>query len=493
MYLAKAAPKHRAASATVGSQSGVGMDVIGAEALQISRAIQTREISAVELMQVTLARIEAVNGRVNAIVSLRDADALLEAARQADDIDPQGWLHGIPMAIKNLAHVAGMPTSFGSPLHAGEIAQTDDVTVARFRAAGAIFIGKTNTPEFGFGSHSVNPVHGATCNPYDLTKSAGGSSGGAGAALATGMVCLADGSDAMGSLRNPAAWNNVYGMRPTWGLVPDCSGGEAYFSQLATHGPMARSPADLAALLDTMAGRDARAPQSLSHNPVLPSIDALSGPVRLASLGDWGGAFPMEAGILDGLQSALDQMAGLGWHVEDHAAPFPATKMWRSWTTLRSFNTANNKRVDYENPDRRAQLGPAMIWEIEQGRALDATTIWEASAIRSDWFRCCAELFARFDFLVLPSTQLWPFDVTKRYPETIAGTQMDTYHRWMEVVIPASLIGLPVVNLPCGFGENGLPVGVQLIGCPGSDARLLQAAQRWHLATEWPQNRPAMI
>lgn len=493
MCLARAAPKHKAHNDATEAQSGVGMDVIGAQALEISRAIQTREISAVELMQATLARIEAVNPRVNAVVSLRDTDMLLEEARQADSGDRQGWLHGIPMAIKDLAHVAGMPTSFGSPLYADDIAPADDVIVARLRAAGVIFIGKTNVPEFGLGSHSVNPVHGATCNPYDLTKSAGGSSGGAAAALATGMVCLADGSDMMGSLRNPAAWNNVYGMRPTWGLVPDCSGGEAYISQLSTLGPMARNPADLAALLDTLAGADARAPQSLPHTSVLPGIDDLPRPVRLASLGDWGGDIPMAPGILNGMQRALHQMTELGWHIEENSAPFSAAKLWRSWTTLRSFVVASSKGMEYENPERRAQLGPALIWEIEQGRALDAAAIWEASSIRSDWFRCCAALFKRFDFLVQPSAQLWPFDVTKRYPETIAGAKMDTYHRWMEVVIPASLIGLPVINLPCGFGENGLPMGVQLIGRPGSDAHLLQAAQCWHRSTEWPQTRPAMV
>ncbi|MEL6338171.1 MAG: amidase family protein, partial [Pseudomonadota bacterium] len=200
---------------------------------------------------------DAVNGRVNALVAVRDHDALLRAAAEADASERTGWLHGIPIAIKDLANAAGFPTSMGSPLFAGQIAAQDDIMVARLRAAGAIVIGKTNTPQFGLGSHSTNPVFGATRNPYDPRRSAGGSSGGAAAALACGLLSIADGSDMMGSLRNPAGWNNVYGMRPTWGLVPSEPQGDAFLHQLSTNGPMARCPRDLAALLDTMAGPDA--------------------------------------------------------------------------------------------------------------------------------------------------------------------------------------------------------------------------------------------
>ncbi|HEC70992.1 MAG TPA: amidase, partial [Roseobacter sp.] len=225
-------------------------------ALAQSEALANGSLSAVELMQSTLERIEAVNGRVNAIVSLVARDVLLEQARAADTGKRSGWLHGIPIAIKDLSDAKGLPTSKGSPLFAGNIAEKDSVFVARIKAAGAIVIGKTNTPEFGLGSHTFNPVHGATRNPYDLSRSAGGSSGGAAAALASGMVSIADGSDMMGSLRNPAGWNNVYGMRPSWGTVPAEPEGDMYLHQLATSGPMARNPRDLAALLDTMTGAD---------------------------------------------------------------------------------------------------------------------------------------------------------------------------------------------------------------------------------------------
>jgi amidase len=399
-------------------------------------------------------------------------------------------LHGIPFAIKDLADAAGLPTSKGSPLYAGNPAVEDDPIVARIRAAGAIVIGKTNTPAFGLGSHTVNPVFGATRNPYDTTRSAGGSSGGAAAALATHMVCVADGSDMMGSLRNPAAWNNVYGMRPTWGRVPSEPSGELYFGQLSTAGPMARTPRDLAALLDTMSGPLTALPYVREAPSCLPEIGRPVEAPRIGWLGDWDGALPMEAGLIDFCEASLPQMADLGWQIDAVPAPFPADALWQSWCRLRSFSVAGNRRDDYEAEERRAHLNPQMLWEIEHGRSLRADDIYAASEIRSDWFRAALAMFERYEAVLLPSAQLWPFDVTLAHPTEIAGQTMDTYHRWMEVVVPASLIGLPVVNLPIGFGPQGLPMGLQLIGAPGADSLLLRLAQSWHEVTEWPQNRP---
>ncbi|MEM8578965.1 MAG: amidase family protein, partial [Pseudomonadota bacterium] len=269
-------------------------DILALSALDQSDALARGTISAAELMEATLARVSAVNGRVNAVVSLRDADDLMAEARAADAAPRSGWLHGMPLAVKDLANAAGLPTSMGSPIFAGQVAAQDDVHIARLRAAGAIVIGKTNTPEFGLGSHSFNPVHGLTRNPYDSGLSAGGSSGGAGAALATGMVAVADGSDMMGSLRNPAAWNNVYGMRPSWGLVPSEPVADSFLHQLATNGPMARSPRDLARLLDTMAGPDPRQPHGSLQAASWPQITpGLSG-ARIGWLGDWGAAYAYE-------------------------------------------------------------------------------------------------------------------------------------------------------------------------------------------------------
>lgn len=459
------------------------------DALAQSAALENGELSAAELMAATLDRIDAVNGLVNAIVSLRSREANMAQAHAADAAPRKGWLHGMPIAIKDLANATGLPTSMGSPLFAGQVAQADDTMVARLRAAGAIVIGKTNTPEFGLGSHTFNPVHGATRNPYDLSRSAGGSSGGAAVALAGGMLSVADGSDMMGSLRNPAGWNNVYGMRPTWGTVPSQPEGDMFLHQLSTSGPMARSPADLAALLDTMTGADPRLPLNTPCAATLAGIDAAPEGLRIGWLGDWDGAFAYEEGIAELSQAALGQMGEMGHQIAPLAAPFDADLMWQSWTELRSFAVAAGLGAIADDPARRGQLKPAALWEIERGLAMSAQTVQRASVIRSDWFRCATQLFENWDVLVLPSAQLWPFDVDWTYPEVIAGRAMDSYHRWMQVVIPAGLIGLPVVNVPAGFGANGLPAGLQLIGKRGSDADLLRLAQQWHQATRWPQTR----
>jgi amidase len=458
-----------------------------------SAALENGDLSASELMEATLARINDVNPAVNAIVSLRDPGRLMAQARAADNAPRSGWLHGIPMAIKDLANAAGLPTSMGSPLFADQVAEADDIVVARLRAAGAIIIGKTNTPEFGLGSHTFNPVHGATHNPYDLTKTAGGSSGGAAVALACGMLSVADGSDMMGSLRNPAGWNNVYGMRPTWGTVPSEPVGDMFMQQLATSGPMARTPGDLAALLDTMTGADPRLPLSTDGKPTLAGIDTLPNSLRIGWLGDWDGAFPYEDGISDISQKALGQMGDLGHRIETLDAPFDADAIWQSWCDLRSFAVAAGLGALHAQEDKRGYLKPAALWEIERGLTMSAQTVQRASLIRSDWFRRATRLFESMDVLVLPSAQLWPFDIALTYPHEIAGRSMDTYHRWMQVVVPAGLIGLPVVNVPAGFGANGLPAGLQLIGARGSDAALLRLAQQWHGATGWPQQRPAQV
>ncbi|MDF1727856.1 MAG: amidase [Sulfitobacter sp.] len=458
-----------------------------------SAAIERGDLSPSELMGATLERIAETNGAVNAIVSLRDADALMAEARAADSAPRTGWLHGMPIAIKDLANAKGLPTSMGSPLFARQVAQADDLVVHRLRQAGALVIGKTNTPEFGLGSHTYNPVHGATRNPYDRTRSAGGSSGGAGAALACGMLSVADGSDMMGSLRNPAAWNNVYGLRPTWGTVPSEPVGDLFMHQLATSGPMARNPRDLARLLDTMAGPDPRLPLSRDLDSAAAMLDQPAPNARLGWLGDWGGAFPMEAGLLEISAEALRQMEGMGHRVSPLDAPFDADRMWDSWITLRSFAVSTGLEELYLDPAKRDHLKPSARWEIERGIDLSAMDLHRASLARSDWFRRTTDLFANHDFLILPSAQCWPFDVTLDHPTEIAGQAMDTYHRWMQVVIPASLIGLPVVNIPIGFGEAGLPAGLQIIAPRGGAGRLLQFAQGWHEATDWPGQRPPNV
>lgn len=469
------------------------MTCLDLTALERSAAIKDQRLAVVDLMEATLDRIEAVNEALNAIVSLRDRDDLMGEACAVQDAPRKGWLHGIPIAIKDLAHARGLPTSMGSPLFAGQVANYDEPMVARLRDAGAIVIGKTNVPEFGLGSHTFNPVHGTTVNPYDHGRTAGGSSGGAAVALATGMLSVADGSDMMGSLRNPAGWNNVYGLRPTWGTVPSDPVGDVFMHQLATLGPMARTPADLAALLDTMTGPLAGQPLSVAAQATLPMLSQPAGTLRIGWLGDWGGALPFEEGILPLSEAALRQIGGLGHQISDVAAPFDAARMWNSWTDLRSFSIASGLYPLFADAETRDRLKTSAQWEIARGMTLTGTELNAASLARSDWYHCCMDLFREIDVLVLPSAQCWPFEVGMEHVKEIAGVHMDTYHRWMQVVIPASLVGLPVVNIPIGFGDNGLPAGLQLIGPRGAEGRLLQLAQQWHDLTDWPNARRPVI
>lgn len=461
-------------------------------ASDLSRLIAARQVKPSEIMAATLARVKAVNPSVNAIVSMPDAEALIHEARAADDAPRKGWLHGIPMAVKDLLAVKGIRTTWGSPLYANHIPAADDLIPARMRAAGAIFIGKTNTPEWGHGSHSFNPVFGVTRNPYDLSRTAGGSSGGAAAALATRMVAMADGSDMMGSLRNPAAFCNVYGFRPSYGLVPSDAVGDTFMATLATEGPMARTVEDIANLLAVQAGENPAVPFPVPNRPFADLLHTDLKGKRIAWLGAWGGAYPLEPGIAALCEAALQTFSTLGATVETLPPPFPAEKLWFAWTTLRAMLNSNGKRALYDDPAKRAQLKPETVWEIEQGLTLSADAVYAASEIRSRWYAHAARLFDRFDAVLMPSAQVWPFPTDWRWPAEINGQPMDTYHRWMEIVVPVSLIGLPALNIPVGFGANGLPMGMQLITRFGSDAATLALGHAYHQATDWPAKRPAL-
>ncbi len=447
--------------------------------------LRSGALSATEVMQATLDRIAALNPRLNAIVALRDRDALMAEAAAADKAKSRGALHGLPMAIKDLADVKGIASTQGSPLIKDFVPSKDELFVARLRGAGAILIGKTNTPEFGLGSHTFNPVYGATGNPYDPHRTCGGSSGGAAVALSAGMLALADGSDMMGSLRNPAGWCNVYGFRPTWGWVPSEPQGDLFLHQLATLGPMARSPEDIALLLDVMSGPDPRQPLASGGAATLPLPQIT--PMRIGWLGDWGGAFAMEPGILQTCEAAVAQFSDMGHQVETVAPPFSAEQIWESWITLRSYAVAGGLRA-FEGS--RAALKETAIWELERGLALSGREIQAASDIRSNWQRRAAEVFQSFDALILPTAQCWPFPLEQDYPHSINGVAMDSYHRWMQVVTPVSLLGLPCLAVPAGFGDAGLPMGLQIFGAQGQDQNLLALGQSYHQATQWPQKSP---
>lgn len=469
------------------------MNLHESSATELLAVMAAGRLTAQELMSTALDRIDRINPGLNAIVAIRPRDVLMAEAKAADAVPAaaRGPLHGLPMAVKDLVGVKGIRSTWGSPLLAQNVPDQDDMLAARLRAAGAILIGKTNTPEFGLGSHSYNPVHGVTGNPYAPDRTAGGSSGGAAAALAARLLPLADGSDMMGSLRNPAGFCNVYGFRPTWGRVPVDPVGDIFLHQLATDGPMARSIADLALLLEVLAVPDPRLPHGRPVEAFSSGLHTDPGPIRIGWLGNWGGAYPMEDGILDLCEYALGGFPGAT--LETLEAPYPAERIWESWIALRSWAIAGKLGALHADPAKRAHLKAEAVWEIERGLALSAMEVHRASVLRSEWNVVAAGLLERFDVLALPAAQVWPFPKVWDWPKSIAGQSMDTYHRWMEVVVPAGLIGLPTLAIPAGFGQAGLPMGVQLIARRGADHRLLQIGQAWHQATDWPGRAPPPI
>ncbi len=469
-------------------------NLVEVDAMTLASGISGGEISCQALMADTLDHIESVNPEINAIVSLRSRDELMEEARLADKCQAIKPLHGIPIAIKDLADTKGLLSTQGSPIFSNCVPECDDLMVSHIRAAGAIIIGKTNTPEFGLGSQSYNPVHGVTRNPFDLNKTSGGSSGGAAAALAARMVSVADGSDMMGSLRNPAAFCNVYGFRPSYGLVPDDPNGETFLHQLSTSGPMARTVSDLAFLLDIICGPEPGNPHSLPAQPSFAeSLMPVSAKCRIGWIGNWNGYYPMEPEILSLCEQALTPLRDEGHDVEEIVPDFDPHDLWMSWTRLRSLAMVGSLGKHYDNPKERELLKPEAIFEIENGLSLHSREVIEASAIRSRWFAYMAELFRSFDAVILPSAQVLPFDAEMHWPKSVNGVEMSTYHQWMEIVIPASLIGLPAINVPVGFSTSGLPMGMQIISRHKNDQQLLNLAERYHRSTRWSDVKPRLI
>ncbi len=463
-------------------------DITSWDAVRLSAAIKNRDVSCVEVMSDFLERIERLNPAVNAIVSLRDESELLAEARRCDDElgrgEYRGWMHGFPHAVKDLADVTGLPTTLGSPLFAGRVASADAQHISRLRAAGAIFIGKTNVPEAGLGSHSYNRVFGTTLNPYDPSKSAGGSSGGAAAALRLNLVPVADGSDLMGSLRNPAAFCNVIGMRPTPGLVPNAT---SFTEEMSCNGPMARNVQDTAFLLDTLAGYHPRYPQSASAHTdgFRASLARDFAEVRVGWLGDFDGYLPTEAGLLELCEQALDSFTTIGCRVERIMPRFDLDMLWHAWVTLRQWLVAGKWAPVYENPTAKNQLKPELVWEIESGRKLTGQDVYTASIQRAEWYQQVCTLFETFDYLVLPTAQVFPFDAELSWPTEIAGQPMDTYHHWMEIVVAGSMSGCPVINVPAGFSAEGLPMGLQIMAPRYAELDLLRVAHAYEQATGW--------
>jgi amidase len=474
-------------------------DMVMMDALDLSKAIKSKQVSCKEVMATFLDHIERTNPKVNAIVSLQDRHPLLKQATERDAQlargEYQGWMHGLPHAVKDLAPTKGIRTTWGSPL-LDTVPLADAIFVERLKKNGAIIIGKTNTPEFGMGSQTYNSVFGTTLNAYAQSKTAGGSSGGAAVSLALRMLPVADGSDMMGSLRNPAAYNNVIGFRPSYGRVPSGPGGELFVQQLSCLGPMGRSVADVAMLLAVMGGPDPRAPLSIEQDPAVfaaPLPRDFKG-TRLGWLGNLGGHLPMEPGVMELCQSAFKAFEAIGCTVEEARPSFPPEGMWDTWLKLRHWLQAGSYLALYNDPSKRELMKPEAQWEVEGGLKLSGLDVYKASGARSGWYEAMRKLFERYDYLLLPSAQVFPFDADVHWPKAINGITMDTYHRWMEVVVPGSLSGCPVINVPVGFSQDWLPMGMQVIGKNHADFAVLQLAYAYEQATHWvSKNLPPLL
>jgi amidase len=467
-----------------------GADIVALDAVALSAAIHRREVSCVEVLDAFLAQIDRFNPRVNALVALQDRDGLHRLARERDDQLAAGRslgpLHGFPQAPKDILPVAGLPTTRGSRIFRDAVPTTDAVAFERMRAGGALFVGRTNTPEFGLGGHTYNDVYGRTGNAFDPALSAGGSSGGAAVAVALRMLPVADGSDMMGSLRTPAAFNHVFGFRTSPGLVPHGPGEEVFWQQFTVTGPMARNVPDLALLLSVVSGFDARLP--LSRRADAPAsfeapLQRNFAGTRIGWLGDFGGRLATEPGVLATCEHALRHFRAIDCSVDAAQPEFDLDRLWRAWLTLRSFTFAGTNAALYRDAAKRALMKPEAVWEMEQGLALSGAAVSDAARDRSAWYAALRALFERFDFLVLPAAQVFPFDGREHWPGAIDGRAMDTYHRWMECVVPATMAGLPALAAPAGLGPQGRPAGLQIIGPAQCDVAVLQLGHSYAQAS----------
>jgi amidase len=470
-------------------------DIVKMDARALSKAIAAKKVSCAEVMTAYLDHVAAVNPKVNAIVALQDRDKLMAQARAHDDMlakgQNMGVLHGFPYAVKDLQPVKGIVSTSGSPILKDFVPAADSLPVERMRGAGAIFIGKTNAPEFGMGSHTYNPVYGATHNAYDQTKSAGGSSGGAAVGLALHMLPVADGSDYGGSLRNPAGWNNVVGMRNSIGLVPT-AGEDVWQPSMGVTGAMGRSVSDLAMLLSVQAGYDSRAPLSLDGTGArfLGPLDGNFKGKRIGWLNDLDGAVPYEAGVLEVCRTALKTFESLGCTVETLSPKASVEDAWQSFVTLRQFQQGGGIRGYYADPAKRALLKPEALYEVEGGLKLSAFDVTNASVARTRWSNAFHHLFSQVDFLVMPTAQLFAFDVNEHWPHAIAGKSMRTYHEWMMGVCLVTLTGCPSLAVPAGFSTSGQPMGIQIIGPTHRDLDCLRLGHAYEQASNWTAKRP---
>ncbi len=470
-----------------------GAGICFLEATELARLIRVRELSAQEVTAACLEQTERTNPHVNAVVTLvperamRDARAadecLAEALAHGEDVGP---LHGLPVAHKDLAPTRGIRTTFGSLVYEDFVPEEDSLVVERLRRAGAITVGKTNTPELGAGSQTYNEVFGETLNPYDTTRTCGGSSGGAAVALACGMVPIADGSDMGGSLRNPASFCNVVGFRPSLGRVPSWPS-QAAWSQLSTEGPMARTVRDVALMLGAISGPDPRSPLAIPEagEDFPRSLERDFSGARVAWSRDLGGlpVDPRVTTVLDGQRRVFED---IGCLVEDHEPDF--TNADEIFKTLRAWHFELSYGELLE--EHRDLMKETVVWNIEQGARLSGPEVGRAERGRTELYHRVRTFMEDYEFLVAPVSQVPPFDVKQRYVTEINGMEMGTYIDWMKSCYYVTVTGLPAISVPCGFTPEGLPVGVQIVGRYRDDLSVLQLANAFEQATGFGKHRP---
>lgn len=468
------------------------------DALTLCRDLQRGTLSAVELMRNVYARIHALNPQVNALVNLLDEQEALALAAAADRIPiaERGPMHGLPMAPKDAVAVKGFPTTWGFKPFAERIETQDSTLAARMRKAGAIFIGHSNMPEFGLGSNTFNAIFGATLNPYDITKTAGGSSGGAAVALATDMLPLADGSDMGGSLRNPASFCNVVGLRPSIGRTP-FSRGYAWYGRLVTTGPMAKTVADTSLLFSILAGPDRSDPLTLPEpgeyflDALVPAIHDVNNPIKVAVSEDLG-LLPVDPAVRTVIQNAAATFADLGATV-DSAHPNLDGAMEVFQIQRAAGLRTLGRNLDATVANWRDYAKDTALWNIEKGFALTADELLGSELKRSQIYANVAEFFENYDVLVLPAAQVPPFAIDQEWVERIDGQNLDTYIDWMAICCMITVTGLPTLSVPGGFSPAGLPIGVQLVGKPRGDLQLLKIAHWFEQATQFYKQRPRII
>lgn len=456
-----------------------------------ARMLASGELSARELLDATLDRVAELNPVLNAVVSV-DEESARAAAAAADEAHAAGRslgpLHGLPLAVKDLHATAGMRTTFGSPAFADHVPDADELVVARMRAAGAIVFGKTNVPEFGAGSHTFNPVFGLTRNPYAPDRSAGGSSGGAAAALAAGLTSLADGSDMGGSLRNPASFCNVVGHRPSPGRVPAWPAKDAWFT-LGVQGPMGRTVADTALLLSVQAGPDERAPLSLPESGAVftAGLPTRLDGFRIAVSPDLDGRVPVDAEVAAIVEDQVDVLRGLGTGQVVSGGP-DLTGAEEVFQTFRALYYAQGvgDLIDAE-PGKVKQ---AIHWNVAKGRALTGADVATANRLRTELFHRVRAYFSTVDAVVLPASQALPFDAELEYPKTVGGSEVEDYLHWMRAAYLISATECPATAVPAGFTADGLPVGVQVVTAHRADLRALGIAHALENASGHTARRP---